>query len=143
MKNPYLLLDTNVVSEILKPRPNENVLKNLRKYENSCGLSSTAWNELLFGMNIMAEGKKKTFIYEKLVNDIQSQFDIIQYDRHAALIQADIRSRLRAKGIGIEFQDSQIAAIAVSNCMVLVTRNIKHFEPIQEISPLMLENWFE
>ena len=70
-------------------------------------------------------------------------FEIIQYDNHAAWIQADIRSRLKENGTPIEFDDTQIASIAVSNCMILVTRNTKHFEPIQKVSPLMLENWFE
>ncbi len=137
------MLDTNVISEPFRPKPNENVMKNLRKYENFCVLSSTGWNELLFGVNIMPEGKKKDFLYDKFINDIQSHYEILQYDNHAALIQADITARLRAKGISIDFQDAQIAAIAISNCMVLVTRNTKHFEPIQEVSTLMLENWFE
>ena len=137
------MLDTNVISEPFRPKPNENVMKNLRKYENFCVLSSTGWNELLFGVNIMPEGKKKDFLYDKFINDIQSHYEILQYDNHAARIQADITARLRAKGISIDFQDAQIAAIAISNCMVLVTRNTKHFEPIQEVSTLMLENWFE
>ena len=61
----------------------------------------------------------------------------------AAWIQANIRSRLRESGKPIDFQDTQIAAIAVSNGMILVTRNTKHFEPIQAVSPLLVENWFE
>ena len=91
----------------------------------------------------MASGKKRDYIFSKLVDDIQANYEIIQYDNHAAWIHADIRSRLKEQGIGIDFQDSQIASIAVSNNMVLVTRNIKHFESIQKVSPLMLENWFE
>ena len=97
---------------------------------------------MLYGMNVMAEGKRKRALCEDLIDDIQATFDIIQYDKHAAWIQADIRSRLKEKGMPVDFSDSQIAAIAVSNCMILVTRNTKHFEPIQEVSPLLVENWF-
>lgn len=143
MIRTYYLLDTNIISEMFRPKPNPLVFKKLEEYEKLCSLPSTAWNELLFGVNIMASGKKRDYIFSKLVDDIQANYEIIQYDNHAAWIHADIRSRLKEQGIGIDFQDSQIASIAVSNNMVLVTRNIKHFESIQKVSPLMLENWFE
>lgn len=143
MIRPYYLLDTNIISEMFRPKPNPLVFKKLEEYEKLCSLPSTAWNELLFGVNIMASGKKRDYIFSKLVDDIQANYEIIQYDNHAAWIHADIRSRLKEQGIGIDFQDSQIASIAVSNNMILVTRNIKHFESIQKVSPLMLENWFE
>ena len=143
MIRPYYLLDTNVISEIFRPKPNPVVFKKLEEYEKLCSLPSTAWNELLFGVNTMDSGKKRAYIFSKLVDDIQGNYEIIQYDNHAAWIHADIRSRLKEQGIGIDFQDSQIASIAVSNNMILVTRNTKHFEPIQKVSPLMLENWFK
>lgn len=116
--NPLYMLDTNIIS-------------------------ATTFNEMLFGVQKMAEGKKNDYIFSKLIDDIQANYPIIQYDNHAARIQADIRYRLEEKDTPIDFQDTQIAAIAVSNNMVLVTRNTKHFAPIQEVSPLMLENWFE
>ena len=143
MVKPFYLLDTNIISEIFKQKPNAKLIEMLCKNEKLCALPSTSWNELLYGVNVMAEGKKKQLLFEKLVDDIQKNYDIIHYDNHAAWIHADIRSRLKEKGRSIEFPDSQIASIAVSNCMILVTRNTKHFEPIQEVSPLMMENWFE
>ena len=143
MVKPFYLLDTNIISELMKSNPNKNVVEKAKKCELLCAMPSTTWNELMFGVNIMAEGKRKTLLYEDLVDDIQSQYEIIKYDNHAALIQADIRARLKEKGISIDFPDSQIAAIAISNGMILVTRNTKHFEPIQEVSTLLLENWFE
>lgn len=140
---PFYLLDTNMISEIFKPFPNKNVYEKLQENASLCALSATTWNELLYGVQIMDAGKKKDYIFSKLIDDIQASFNIIQYDNHAAWIQADIRSRLKEKGKPLDFQDTQIASIAISNCMILVTRNIKHFEPIQEVSSLMLENWFE
>lgn len=143
MIRPYYLLDTNIISEIMRAKPDVNVLRNFTEHEKLCAISSTTWNELLYGVNTMAAGKKRDLIFDDLVDDIQANYEIIQYDNHSAWIHADIRSRLKEQGIGIDFQDSQIASIAVSNNMILVTRNIKHFEPIQKVSPLMLENWFE
>ena len=143
MIKPYYLLDTNIISELMKQQPDKHVIAKIKEYERFCALSSTSWNELLFGINIMPAGKKRDFYFDTLVDKFQAEFDIIQYDNHAAWIQADIRSRLRENGTPVEFDDTQIASIAVSNGMILVTRNKKHFEPIQKISPLMLENWFE
>ena len=143
MIRPYYLLDANIISEIMCTEPDKNVVKNLSERDKLCAISATTWNELIYGVNVMEEGKKKKLIFDDLVDDIQANYEIIPYDNHAALIHADIRARLKEKGITIDFQDSQIASIAVSNNMILVTRNIKLFEPIQEVSPLMLENWFE
>ena len=143
MIRPYYLLDTNIVSELMKQQPDKHVIAKIKEYERFCALSSTSWSELLYGINIMPAGKKRDFYFDTLVDKIQAEFDIIQYDNHAAWIQADIRSRLQENGTPVDFPDTQIASIAVSNGMILVTRNTKHFEPIQKISPLMLENWFE
>lgn len=140
---PYYLLDTNIISELMRQSPNSKVINKTIEYENLCAISATTWNELLFGVNKMPSGKKRDLIFEDLFDDIQSNFPIIQYDNHAAWIHADIRSRLEEKGHPLDFQDTQIASIAVSNNMILVTRNTKHFEAIKEVSPLLLENWFE
>ncbi len=140
---PYYLLDTNIISELMKATPNKAVAEKTVEYENLCAIPSTTWNELLFGVQRLAEGKKKTLIFENLIDDIQANFPIVNYDNHAAWIHADIRASLANSGTSIDFQDTQTASIAVSNNMILVTRNTKHFEPIQKVSPLMLENWFE
>ena len=139
----YYILDTNVVSELMKSKPDTNVIDQAEKFEQFSAISSTTWSELLFGVQRMAEGKKKNLLLEDLVDDIQANYPIIQYDNHAAWIHADIRARLAAAGISIDFQDTQIASVAIANNMILVTRNTKHFEPIQKVSPLMMENWFE
>lgn len=143
MIRPYYLLDTNIISELMKAVPNPGVVRKINRYENLCAIPSTVWTELLYGMNIMKKGKKRDFIFDYLVENIQSRLEIIQYDNHAAWIQGDIRSRLQESGNMVDFPDCQIASIAVSNNMILVTRNTKHFEPIQKVSPLLMENWFE
>ncbi len=143
MPRPYYLLDTNIISEIMRKEPDEKVCKRIEEHGHLCTIASTTWCELLFGVNSMAGGRKRDLIFDDLVDDIQSHYDIIQYDKHAAWIHADIRSRLKEIGNPLDFADTQIASIALANNMILVTRNTKHFEPIQQISPLMLENWFE
>ena len=143
MIRPFYLLDTNIVSEIMKPNPDPKVVKKILQYEKLCAISSTTWNELLFGINRLPASKRRDYYFDCIVDNIQSQFEIISYDNHSAWIQADIRARLMDNGTPLEFDDTQIASIAVSNNMILVTRNTKHFEPIQKVSPLVMENWFE
>ena len=83
-------------------------------------------------------------IFSFYIDTVQAIFPIIEYDSHCAWIHSDLRSRLREKGIQKSFQDTQIAATAISRQMVLVTRNISDFEPMQKISSsLIIENWFE
>lgn len=143
MKKIYLL-DTNAVSELTKNVPNRKFLEQFSENEKRCAISSTTWNELLYGANIMPSGKRKDFIFSTLINDVQEAFPIIQFDNHAAWIQSDIRMRLKESGKTVDYADTEIAAIAISNQMILVTRNTKHFEPIAEIdSVFYYENWFE
>ncbi len=143
MKKIYLL-DTNAVSELTKNLPNRKFLEHFSENGKRCAIASTTWNELLYGANIMPSGKRKDFIFSTLINDVQEAFPIIQFDNHAAWIQADIRMRLKESGKTVDYADTEIAAIAISNQMILVTRNTKHFEQIAEIdSVFYYENWFE
>lgn len=143
MSKPIYLLDTNIISELGKVKPNPAVVEKVAENKSQCAISSTTWNELLFGLQNMDDGKKKDFYFRFIVDYIQSEFPIIQYDNHAAWIHADIRSRLKDAGIPQDFQDTQIASIAISNQMILVTRNTKRFEAIQKVdSVFYMENWF-
>lgn len=144
MKKPIYLLDTNIVSELTKPQPNQNVIQKITELQSLCAISSTTWQELMFGLEIMPEGKKKNLQFSIIVDKIQAAFPIIPYDNHSSWIQAEIRSKLKEIGVIKSFQDTQIASIAISNQMVLVTRNLNDFEPMQKASSVLyLENWFE
>lgn len=144
MNKPLYLLDTNIVSELSKPQPNQKVIQKITELQSLCAISSTTWQELMFGLEIMPEGKKKNLQFSIIVDKIQAAFPIIPYDNHSSRIQADIRSRLKESGKTQSFQDTQIASIAISNQMVLVTRNLDDFKPMQEVSNVLyLENWFE
>lgn len=143
MATPYYLLDTNVISEMLNRFPNVSVCSKMQKYRDVVAIPSVTWFELLAGIQKLPEGKRKEFLFDAIVNTVQTMFPVIDYDRHAAWIHADIMARTNAVGKNRPYQDSQIAAIAVANNMILVTRNVKDFQAIQEVSPLMVESWWE
>ena len=142
MASPYYLLDTNVISEMLNRFPSVAVCSRINHFKEVSAISAITWFELLSGVQNMPEGNRKEFLRDAIVNTVQSMFPVIAYDQHAAWIHADIMSRMNAVGKPRPFQDSQIASIAVANNMILVTRNVKDFQTIQEVSPLMVESWW-
>lgn len=139
----FYLLDTNVISEIRKPSPNQNVVLKFMKNKNVSDISAITWAESLTGLKRMPEGKKKEALSTFYNEIIYEQFEIIPFDQHAATIYSDLYPKLESIGkLPSEF-DLQIASIAIANNMILVTRNTKDFAKISSVSNLMIENWWE
>lgn len=143
MVSGIYLLDTNIVSDGSKISPSKNVMQKLDLYSDSCKISSITWYELQKGLKRLPESKKKKYIKNYIDEQILPFYEILSYDKKSADIQSDIFSTLAEKGISVPYQDSQIAAVALSNNLVLVTRNVKDFLMIKENFPLKLENWFD
>ncbi|MBR5867789.1 MAG: type II toxin-antitoxin system VapC family toxin [Spirochaetaceae bacterium] len=140
MKTIYLL-DTNIISEVTKPVPSETVITNLEMYTMNSVISSVTWFELINGVNQLDEGKKKKNLQSFLLDSVKPSFKIIPYDENAAFINASINQKLLQKGRPAPILDTQIASIAISNNLILVTKNIKDFQIIKEECNLMLEEW--
>ena len=142
-EEPHYLLDSNIVSEIIKPEPDFNVISKIAEHNSDCAICSPVWQEILFRLNRMTEGLNKKYLDDFIHNDVNENFKIKNFTEKAAVIQADLRAKLEKKGTPTQKEDSMIAAIALANHMVLVTHNIKHFTAIQQVSELKIENWFE
>lgn len=141
--NSIYLLDTNIISEPSKPMPNKNVVdKIFTNIEHSC-ISSVVWAETLSGIKSLPEGKRKDYLFDYAINQIQKFFTILPFDDFSASIYSDLVSRLKTKGKTPAKLDLMIASTAISNNLILVTRNISDFKAIKQISPLITENWFE
>ncbi len=137
------LLDTNIISEPIKLTPNENVLQKLAdNLEYSC-ISAVTWAEILSGIKTMPDGKRKTCLFDYFIESVQKQFEILPFDASAANIYSDLYECLKTNGVPAQRFDLMIAAIAISNNLILVTRNVSDFKDIAENSNLMIENWFE
>jgi len=137
--DPLYLLDTNVVSELAKPLPNAGVLNSIKSHQGLMAIPSIVWHELLYGVSRLPEGTRKALLNRFTLDVVAPSFDVIPYDDRAAWIHSSHRAGLEAQGITLPFADSQIAAIAVSRNMILVTRNIVDFSAIPG---LMVEDWF-
>ena len=142
-EEPHYLLDSNIVSEIIKPEPDFNVIKKIAEHNSDCAICAPVWQELLFGLYRLPEGLNKKYLEKFLKDDVHETFKIKNYTEKASDIHAGLRAELKKLGRPTQKVDSQIAAIALANHMVLVTRNTKHFTAIQEVSDLKVENWFE
>lgn len=141
-EEPHYLLDSNIVSEIIKPEPDFNVISKIAEHNSDCAICAPVWQEILFGLYRMQEGMNRNYLDKFINDDVHENFKIKNFTEKAALIQAELRSKLEKIGSPTQKDDSMIAAIALANHMVLVTRNTKHFTAIQQVSDLQIENWF-
>ena len=143
MMQKLYLLDTNIISELTKEVQNQNVVKKIFETQKISALSSVTWAEALYGIKRLADGKRKDNLSDFYINTVQSMYEFLDFDIHAASIYSDIKSRLEEVGKIPAELDLQIASVAIANNLILVTRNVQDFIAIQENSALMLENWFE
>ncbi len=139
---PVYLLDTNVISELSKPIPNKLVIPRLVDNEGLCAICSTVWQETIRGYELLPEGKRKKYI-EDYIRDIKSTYEIIPYDSFASQICGELQAACEKKGKPIPRYDSQIAATAIANGMVLITHNTEDYQSLVENSSLKIEDWSE
>lgn len=142
MMDCLYLLDSNIVSEFSKLVPDENVMAQMKRKERFCAISVVTFQELQMGLELLPDGKRKDQI-RGFLEVIKRRFSIIPYDRNASVVCGEILATMQKIGQPRPVCDSQIAATALANNMILVTRNTKDFQPLQKISLLKLENWFE
>ncbi len=127
------LLDTNVVSEWLKPRPNAGVVAWLAKVdEDETCLSVVTITELRYGIERLASGARKKRLDEWLDKELAPRFEgrILPVDLAIADGCGRLMARSEAVGRPIEARDAFIAATAETYGLTLVTRNTSHFQVV-------------
>jgi len=138
MVTPRYLLDTDVLSEPLRPAPAPKLLEALRRHPGRLATASIVWHELLFGSFRLPDGPKRRAIQRYLAEVVAPTLPILPYDERAAAWHAGERARLTAEGLTPPFADGQIASIACVNHLVLVTGNAKDYARFRGIS---VESW--
>jgi tRNA(fMet)-specific endonuclease VapC len=134
------LLDTNLISELSKPKPDRKVEIKCRQYRQELATAAPVWHELQYGCQRLPHSRKRGLLELFLEEVVAKQLPILPYDEQAARWHALERARLSLTGRTPSFVDGQIAAIAVTNGLTLVTRNSNDF---QFFSGLTLEDWHE
>jgi len=134
------LLDTNVISEPLRPTPKPKILERLRRHQEQLATASVVWHELLFGCYRLPVSERRMAIEEYLQRVVAASIEILPYDGAAAGWHAAERARLASAGRTPPFADGQIAAVAGTNDLVLVTFNLTDYEGFRD---LRVEDWRE
>jgi hypothetical protein len=125
------LLDTNVVSELVRPRPDPGLAEWLaERDEDRVFLSVVTLAELGYGIARLPVGRRRRRLEEWLHGELRQRFDrrILPVDDDVALTWGDVTAECAAAGRPIEAMDALIAATARVHALGLVTRNAKDFE---------------
>lgn len=125
-----IVLDTNVISEVLKPRPDAGVVAWLESLTDDVAIAAISLAELLAGLRRLPDGKRKADLTSKVESAIRPYRDtgaIIPFDAAAAPRYADILAVRAQVGMPITTGDAQIAAICRSRDAVCATRNTNDF----------------
>jgi hypothetical protein len=125
------LLDTNVISEPMKARPNPGVLAWLAQVdEDSVFLSVVTITELRYGIERLGSGRRRDRLEGWLRKDLTSRFGerILPVDLEIADACGRLIARSESVGRPIEPRDAFIAATAEVRGLTLVTRNVSDFE---------------
>ena len=125
------VLDTNVVSELMRPAPDPVIASWVAAHAtSSLFLTAVTEAELRFGLAVMPTGKRRDGLGAALERVLETGFAnrVLPFDRGAARAYARIAAVRRQLGRPIPEADCQIAAIALARGMSVVTRNMRDFE---------------
>jgi tRNA(fMet)-specific endonuclease VapC len=132
------LLDTNILSELIKRHPNSQLLSRLgTEPAHTLFTSCICIMELRFGSALR---KDFEIFWQKINKEIISRINILPIGEKEALAAGGILADLRKAGQIIGVEDVLIAATALANQHTVVTANIRHFH---RITNLQVENWLE
>jgi hypothetical protein len=125
-----IVLDTNVISEPLKPRSDQAVIRWLDlQHPETLYLTAITLSEVLIGIALLPAGKRKRGMEAAAQSLLEKLFAgrFLSFEREAAVAFARLGSRAAAKGYAISTADCQIAAIAAVHGFAVATRDTTPF----------------
>lgn len=138
-----IVLDTNVLSEPLKPMPSGAVLAWLdRQSRREMFVTTITLAELLEGVALLPFGKRRSELHDAYTRDVFPEFHdrVLAFDRAAAEVLSELTSRARAAGRPVGVADSLIGAIAASRRFSVATRDT---EPFEAMGVAVINPWNE
>ncbi len=126
-----ILLDTNVLSELMRPKPADAVHRWVAERPASSLFTSTVTQaEILYGLALLPAGRRRDDLAAAVGRIFEIDFAgrLLPFDADAAVAYARIVAGRRAAGRPISHMDAQVASIAVSREASIATRNTQDFE---------------
>ena len=125
------LLDTNVVSEIVKPLPERRVIEFLTEQSN-LWLSVIVFHEMKFGLDLLPQGNRRRRL-SVVLSSLFSEYDdrILPVDRPEADNAAVLRAEARKSGQTLNLADALIAGTAKTHGLCVATRNVGDFDGLE------------
>jgi len=135
-----ILLDTNVISELMKAEPDPHVVDWLGKQKTiHLGVTSLTIAEIVRGLKRLPTGKRRKDLETRFEGFVQEAFAerVFSFDKEAAYLCGDIAAQRERAGCNTDVVDLMIAAVCRSNEASLATRNTKDFQKcgIKVINP--------
>jgi len=124
------LLDTNVISEWVKPQPNPNVVTWLAEVdEDRVFLSVASFAEIRHGIEMMPAGRRRERLRSWLADELSERFEgrILDIDRRVAEMWGLVMAHGQKAGVTFGSMDAFFAATAQAHGLTLVTRNVRDF----------------
>ena len=128
-----ILLDTNVLSELMRSEPNPAVIAWLDSQPvESLWTSTITVFDVRYGFEIMTTGRRRRDLEDAFAQVLVKDFAdrVLSFDRPAAEASAIIAARHRSAGRNVDIRDVQIAGITAARRASLATRNIRDFDDI-------------
>ena len=126
-----IILDTNVISEPLRPTGDPAVLSWLDQQDiETLYLTAITVAELRFGIAVLPSGKKRHRLEDEFEQHILSLFEgrVLPFDESVTTAYAEIRAKARSTGKAIGMADAFIAAIAAHHGFTIATRDVSPFK---------------
>ena len=123
-----IVLDTNVISELMRPRPDPAVLTWLDRRAGDCMLSTIVIFEVRVGICNLPSGRRRDELmgsFERIIARFGPR--VIAFDRASAEMAAELAAASESQGRVMSTGDAQIAGSAAVYGLTLVTRNLKDF----------------
>ncbi|MEZ0578329.1 type II toxin-antitoxin system VapC family toxin [Nocardioides sp. MH1] len=124
------MLDTNVISELFRPRPEPRVVAWLEALTGEVAITAVTLAELLAGVRRLPEGRRKVLLSASIDAALQPYRDtraVLPFDADAADRYADVLLAREQAGLAISTADAEIAAICLARGAACATRNAKDF----------------
>ena len=131
------LLDTNVLSELMRLKPNAHVEARFEAESAELFTSAVCVEEIRYGAKIGPPGNR---LWERFQAEVRPFLKVTAFDELLAITAADFRAEWKVRGTPVGYNDGLIAATAKGKNLILVTRNVRHFD---HVTGLRIENWFE